>query len=59
MITATVNDNTSDDFTTDRETDPGGAADKRSFCNGNGPQGAPRSDVMTNEDLNPGHWWLM
>ena len=33
-------------------------ARKKSFCNGNGPDDRPRSDVIANEDLNPGHWWL-
>lgn len=33
--------------------------DDRSFSNGNGPSGGQRSDVLGNEELNPGHWWLM
>jgi hypothetical protein len=34
-------------------------SDARSFSNGNGGEGGQRSDVASNEDLNPGHWWLM
>jgi hypothetical protein len=32
---------------------------RRSFSWGNGPSTAERSDVVSNEDLNPAHWWLM
>jgi hypothetical protein len=35
-----------------------GGPDDKSFCNGNAPDTRPRSDVATNEELNPGHWWL-